>query len=115
VQAVVDEVKRLVSQPPEGKELSDAVSYMVGSFAGSVESPQAVADRLWTLERDNLPKDWWSGYLAAVAATTPEDLKNAAEALVKPDQLSIVVVGDASRVKAELEKIAPVDVITEGG
>lgn len=115
VQAVIDEARRLISQPPEGKELSDAVSYMVGSFAGSIETPQDVAERLWTLERDNLPKDWWNGYLSTVAATTAEDLKRAAEALVKPDQLTITVVGDASRVKESLEKIVPVDVITEGG
>jgi zinc protease len=115
VQAVLDEVRRLVAEPPAGKELDDAVAYMVGSFAGSLETPQDIAGRLWTLELNGLPPTWYEDYLASVAATDTEDLKRCAAELLAPDRLVIVVVGDASRVKEELEKIAPVDVVTEGG
>ena len=115
VNAVISEVKRLVAQPPEGKELDDAVSYMVGSFAGSLETPQDISARLWTLELNGLPDDWYADYLARVASTTTEDLQRCAQELLEPDRMVIVVVGDASRVKEDLEKIAPVDVVTEGG
>jgi len=113
VQAVVDEVRRLQAEPPAGKELADAVSYMAGSFAGSLETPQDVAGRLWTLELNDLPRDWWSDYLQRVTATTSADLQRAATDLLDPSRLVIVVVGDAARVKPDLENIAPVDVITE--
>ncbi len=113
VQACIDEARRLVAEPPAGKELDDAVAYMTGSFAGSLETPGDVAGRLWTLELNDLPADWWSGYLARVAGTTTDDLRACAASLLAPDRLIVVVVGDAERVKADLEKIAPVTVVSE--
>lgn len=115
VQAVIDEVARMRDEPPTEKELASAVSYIAGSFAGKLETPQAVERRLWTLELNDLPADWWTDYLQRITATSAEDVSHAARVLLDPERLLIVVVGDASEVKEELEKIAPVDVITEGG
>jgi zinc protease len=115
VQAVIDEVKRMRTEPPSEKELTSAESYLVGSFAGTLETPEAVAGRLWTLDVNGLPKTWWNDYLKKVAATTSEDVAHAADELLDPSRLIIVVVGDASQVKESLQKIAPVEVITEGG
>ncbi|HTE05905.1 MAG TPA: insulinase family protein, partial [Planctomycetota bacterium] len=115
VQAVIDEVKRMRSEPPSEKELSSAVSYLVGSFAGTLETPEAVAGRLWTLDLNGLPKGWWNEYLGKIAVTKSEDVARAADELLDPSRLIIVVVGDAASVKESLEKIAPVEVITEGG
>jgi zinc protease len=115
VQAVIDEVARMRTEPPSDKELSDAKSYLAGSFAGTLETPQAVAGRLWTLELEGLPRDWWNGYLARIVNTTSDDVAKAANELLDPERLIIVVVGDASQVKESLEKIAPVEVVTEGG
>jgi len=115
VQAVIDEVKRMRSEPPSEKELSSAVSYLVGNFPGTLETPQAVAGRLWTLDLNQLPKSYWNDYLGKIAATTSEDVTRAANELLDPSRLIIVVVGDAATVKESLAKIAPVEVITEGG
>jgi zinc protease len=115
VQAVIDEVARMRTEPPSSKELTAAVSYLTGSFPGTLETPQAVAGRLWTLEQNQLPKTWWNDYLGKIAATTSEDVARAATELLDPSRLIIVVVGDAATVKESLAKIAPVEVITEGG
>jgi zinc protease len=115
VQAVIDEVSRMRDEAPSDKELGDAVSYISGSFAGQLETPQAVADRLWALELNDLPDGWWNDYLQRISATTSEDVARAARTLLDPERLLIVVVGSADDVKEELEAIAPVEVITEGG
>ncbi len=115
VQAVIDEVARMRDEPPSAKELGDAVSYITGSFAGSLETPQAVASRLWSLRLEGLPEDWWDGYLKRIASTRAQDVSETAADLLDPERLLIVVVGDAAVVKDELERIAPVEVVTEGG
>ncbi len=115
VQAVIDEVSRMRTEPPSPKELNDAKSYLAGSFAGTLETPQAVAGRLWTLELNQLPASYWSDYLGRITTTTSDDVAQAANRLLDPKRLIIVVVGDAATVKESLEKIAPVDVVTEGG
>jgi len=113
VRALVAEIERMRDEPPSSKELSDAVSYVSGSFAGSLETPQAMADRLWTLRINNLPAGWWQDYMQRIVSTRIDDVQEAARDLLAPEKLRIVVVGDAEAVKAELEEIAPVDVISE--
>jgi len=113
VKAMIAEIERMRDEPPSEKELSDAVSYISGSFAGSLETPQAMADRLWTLQINGLPAGWWNDYMQRVVSTRIADVQEAARDLLSPDRLRIVVVGDAEAVKAELEQIAPVDVVSE--
>jgi zinc protease len=114
VRTLLGEVERMRDEAPSGKELDDALAYITGSFAGSLETPQAVAGRLWTLELDRLPKDWWTRYLDRVAGLTAQDVTAAAHDLLDPARLHVVVVGDAEAVRAELEQIAPVEVVREG-
>jgi zinc protease len=113
VRAVLDEIRRMRDVPPSDKELGDAVSYLSGSFAGSLETPQAMAERLWTLELNHLPANWWNTYMQRIVSTQVDDVQNAARDLLDPGRLHIVVVGDAEAVKADLEAIAPVEVISE--
>ncbi|MGQ0553656.1 MAG: M16 family metallopeptidase [Planctomycetota bacterium] len=115
VRAVLDEVRRMRDLAPSSEELNAAKSYLLGSFAGSLETPQAAAARLWTLRLHGLPADWWDGYLQRIAGTGAEDVAAAARTLLDPERLHIVVVGDAAVVRESLEAIAPVTVVTIGG
>ena len=114
VQAIIDEVRRMQDEPATEKELEDAKSFVAGSFAGTLETPQSVAGRLWTLDLLDLPPDYWNGYLKGIAGTSAEDLAKAANDLMDPDRLVIVVVGDASQVQESLEAIAEVTVVPAG-
>ncbi len=115
VRALVGEVKRMRDEAPTAEELESAVKYLAGSFAGSLETPQSVAGRLWSLELDELPDDYWSTYLERISSTTSEAVVAAAKQLLDPDRLLIVVVGDAQRIQEELEEIAEVELIKSGG
>lgn len=115
VRAVLDEVQRMVDEPPTERELTDAVSYLAGSFAGSLETPQSVAGRLWTLELHDLPADYWNTYLARINAASSDSVAEAAAQLLDPSRLIMVVVGDAEAVQEELEEIAEVEVIKSRG
>lgn len=115
VAALLDEVRRMREEAPSAKELEDAVSYLAGSFAGSLETPQAVAGRLWTLRLNDLPGDYWSRWLASVTSMDAEQLATAAAELLHPDDLVVVVVGDADEIQEQLEELGEVTVITDDG
>ena len=115
VRAVIDEVQRMVDEAPNAKEISEASSYLAGSFAGSLETPQAVASRLWSLQLNDLPADYWSRYLQRVSGISSEDVATAAAQLLDPDNMVVVVVGDAQKVAEDLKEIAEVEVITSDG
>lgn len=111
LQVVLDELKRMRDTEPTAEELDISRSYLTGSFAGQRETPQATVGDLWLIEYAGLPADYFSRAMAGWKKTTAADVKRVAAEQIQMDKLSIVVVGDAKKVQADLEKIAPVTVV----
>ncbi|MFO0972815.1 MAG: pitrilysin family protein [Phycisphaerae bacterium] len=111
LRVLLGEVNRIRSSPASESEVSESRSYLVGSFAGQRETPQAIVTDLWLIETCGLPRDYFSRYLDGVRKTSGDDVVQSATQLLHPDELTIVVVGEAEKLKPELEKIAPVTVV----
>jgi zinc protease len=113
VKVILGEIEKIRSEPITAEELDVTRSYILGGFAGDRETPQATVGDMWLIEREKLPKDYFRKYLSGIRDTTPEAVLQVAKMLIRPDQLTIVVVGEAKVLREELEKIAPVTVIGE--
>ncbi|MCZ6571605.1 MAG: hypothetical protein O7C98_00360, partial [Planctomycetota bacterium] len=87
-------------------------SYMVGRFAGRWETPQTILSDLWFMDSNGLSRDYFQKAIAAYNKTTAEDVQRIAKEHIDPPNMTSVVAGDASRIKADLEKIAPVEVVS---
>lgn len=111
LEAIVEEIARLQTEPPNSKELENTISYFVGSYPATRETSQQVASELWSQRVLGLPDDYPQQLLSAVSSTTAEMCLKVAQKHVTPEQLTIVVVGPARKLKEELEKIAPVTVV----
>ncbi|MBI4559460.1 MAG: insulinase family protein [Candidatus Hydrogenedentes bacterium] len=111
VQAVLEVVRGMRSTPPSESELGIAKSYLVGSFASDLETPQEAANFQWIIDYNGLPEDYLRQAFDAYKATRTEDVINVSENVIAPDQLTIIVVGAAAAVKDSLEKIAPVTLV----
>lgn len=111
VGVILREIDRMRASPPEASEVDTARNYLLGAFAGDRETPGQVVGDLWLIEYAGLPKDYLTNYLNGVKKTTAEDLHRVSNRLMRPENLAIVVVGEASAIKDDLAKIAPVTVI----
>ncbi len=111
VKVALDEIRRLQDEVPTKMELGDSKSYFAGSFVRHRETPQQVARDLWLIESQKLGDDYLERLLAKIAQTTEEDCDNLVDETLNPDKMIIVVVGDATKIKEPLEKIAPVTVV----
>jgi zinc protease len=111
VEVALDEIRRLQEEVPTEKELGGSKSYFAGSFVRTRETPQQVARDLWLIESQKLGADYLERLLAKIARTTEEDCDNLVDDTLNPDKMIIVVVGDAAKIKDQLEKIAPVTVV----
>ena len=111
VAAILEQLKALQEVAPTDEEINIARSYLVGSFAAARETPQSTVNDLWMIDYSGLPADYLNRMLDGVRKSTAADELRVAKELVHPDRLTIVIVGDAAAVKADLEKIAPVTVI----
>ncbi|MCG3177768.1 MAG: hypothetical protein BIFFINMI_00088 [Phycisphaerae bacterium] len=113
VQAALEQIDDIRTAAPAAEELDIARSYIVGSFAGSRETPGDVVRDLWMIRREGLPDDFLERYLATVKASSAAELLRVARTHIDPKRLVIVVVADAAKVKDSLEKIAPVTLLKE--
>jgi zinc protease len=111
VRVLLGEVQSALNVPPTTEELDDARSYMIGRFALSLETPQAVAGKVFDLKFYGLPDDYYESFYKQARSTGSDDVFGFAKSAIMPDKLTIVVVGNAEQVKAPLSEIAPVTVV----
>src|SRR6185295_11968040 len=86
-------------------ELASARDYLVGVFPLRFEVPAQVAAALAGLVIHELPDDELDRYRPAVAAVSAADMLDAARRLIRPSDMSVVVVGDASKVESALRDL----------
>jgi len=112
VREAVSEVERYVAHGPTEEEVASARDYLAGIFPLRLESTGQVAARVAELRVYDLPQDFWSGYRDRIRGVTPEAAAEAARAHIRPGELAITVVGDASEVVPALEALdlGPVEV-----
>lgn len=111
VKTILEELERVQKEGASESEHADSISYMVGNFPGSRETPQALVGQLWSIESEGLPADYYDNYLAAVRKVGREQPLAAAKELIDEDQLVIVVVGPAKTLEPQLRNIAEVEVV----
>jgi zinc protease len=102
----IEEIMRIVRDfldaEVEADELAIARDYLVGVFPLRFEGAAQVASALGGLVAFDLPDDELDKYRPAVSAISAGDVLEAARRNIRPDQLSVVVVGDATEVEPAL-------------
>ena len=109
------ELTRLRTDKVPAEELENAKRAIIGSFALSLEQPQALLQNVITQKIYNLPADYWDTYPQHVSAITPDDVQRVAQKYIDMDHLQVVAVGDASKTRDVLAKYGTVRVFDADG
>jgi len=104
------EFRRIREEPVPAAEMDDATRSVVANFALSLEQPTTLLNYAITRKIYNFPADYWDTYPAKISAVTAADVARVAKKYVNPDNMQVVAVGEASKIKAVLEKFGPVEV-----
>jgi zinc protease len=102
---IVDEFTRLQREPVRSAELRGAQDFMAGHFPLSIESSSAIAEQVLARLFYGQSLDDIDTYLDRVRRVTVQDVQRVARQLLRPDQLSIVLVGDAATFVDQLHRI----------
>ncbi len=102
---MVDEFARLQRTPVDARELAGARDFLAGSFPLTVETPSAIALQVLNQLFYGLDLKDLETFRDRVNAVTVEDVDRVARALLRPDRLSIVLVGDAARFVDQLKAL----------
>jgi zinc protease len=115
IQEFLYELDRIRNVKVSDKELKDAKSYICGSFQLGLETQSGLAQRLLEAKLYDLPTDYLETYTSHIMAVTPDDIRRVARKLIDFDNIVIAVVGDAKKIKQELDYFGPVDVYDASG
>jgi zinc protease len=118
VPAIVDilaELDAMRAAPPATNELHAARDYLVGVFPLRFETPPAVVGAIAGLIIHGLPLDELDRYRPAIEAVTADAVQATASSHIQPDELAVVLVGDADAILPSLEgaAIGPITVERE--
>jgi zinc protease len=91
----VEEIARLQRQRVFERELADAQAYLAGSFPLTIETPNDIATSVINAVFYELPIEEVATYRERVQAITPDDIQRVARVYIRPDRLSMVLVGNA--------------------
>ena len=98
------EIEEICNKPVTQEELTLAKNYMAGNFARSLEDPRTIARFSLNTQLYDLPADHYATYLKRLDSVSIEGVQAAAKRLLKPDNTTVLVVGDKAQVA---NKLAP--------
>lgn len=93
IEVIQDEWRKMAEEGLTEEELDKAKKYLTGAYALQFDSNAKIASGLVGLQAAGLPIDYPEKRNALVEAVTLEDVKRVAARIMKPEELSIVVVG----------------------
>src|SRR4029453_8849785 len=102
---IVDEFWRIQRERVSEFELADAKAYLTGSFPLTIETPGAIAMQVVNALFYGLPLEQLQTFRERVNAVTVDDIQRVSRELLKPDRLSVVLVGNAAAFATQLRSV----------
>jgi predicted Zn-dependent peptidase len=101
------EIDRLRREAPGAAELKGIQSYLAGLFIlRNTISPDAIIGQLHFVDSQELPRTYLTDYVPKVMAVHPADVQRLAETYLSPEKMTIVVVGDLSKIGEQIKPYA---------
>jgi zinc protease len=105
VSETLRELRGLQEAPVTAAELDDARNFLAGVFPLGLQTTDGVSGKLNTIATYGLPDDYWQDYRERLLAVSAEEVLAAARARLWPGRASVVIAGDAARIRGELEAL----------
>lgn len=103
IKEILFEIDRLAKQPPSEAELQGIKNYLVGIYVLQNVSRGGVIGQLENVNYNELPNDYLDTYVQKITAVTAKDVSDMAAKYLKTDKMTIVVVGDKSKISDQLK------------
>jgi len=114
IEVILQTMEELRETAPTEAELKTAVDRIVNGYVFNFQSADQIVSRMMLYVYGELPEDWLERYVQGVQQVTPEDIRRVFAEHLKPDEMTILVVGDPDRIgRSALESLGPVTVLDE--
>lgn len=99
------EIKRIRTELVDEEMIENAKAKFLGSFILESEDKAVSARRAISIKTNNLPADYYKNFIANINSVTKEDIKRVANKYFTDEKARIILVGKASDVLENIEKI----------
>ena len=96
---------------PTKTELATVQRYISGLYPGRLETNENISGAIADVVHYGLPETWISEYRERIAAVTVKQAAAAAQEHLFGPERCIVLVGNADKLRAKVEKYGPVTVL----
>jgi zinc protease len=113
IRELLGQLDRIRESAPEMAELREVRDFLVGVFPLRFETTGGVAGAMEPVAVYGLADDYWQTYRSNLEAVGPAEVHSAAVDLIRPDELLILAVGDASLIREAVTaaELGPLEVI----
>jgi predicted Zn-dependent peptidase len=103
IKEILFEIERLRKEPPSAEEMQGIKNYLTGIYVLQNSSRAGVIGQLEAMNYNELDKNYLDTYIQKINAVTAEDVSDMVKKYLVPDRMTIVVVGDKSKIDAQLK------------
>jgi zinc protease len=115
IEVILGTMQELRELPPTQDEVRTAVDRIVNGFVFNFSSPGQIVARMMVYMAQEYPDDWLERYLQGVQRVTAESILATFQTHLRPEDMTILVVGDPERIGREaLETLGPVTLLDVG-
>jgi predicted Zn-dependent peptidase len=107
LQEILREITRMRDEPVTAAELKGIQNYLSGIFVIQNSSREALIGQLQFVDFQGLGENYLKTYVAKVNAVTPADVQKITKQYIKPDEMTVVVVGDKTKIADQLTAFQP--------
>lgn len=111
IELILRTMSELRDAPPTAEELGTTVDRIVNGFVFNFDTPSAIVARTMYYLAQDLPEDWLERYWRGVQEVTPDDIRTVFSEHLRPDEMTILVVGDPARIREDLARLGPVTLV----
>jgi predicted Zn-dependent peptidase len=104
---IFGEIARMQKEPVSNSELKGIQNYLSGIFVIQNSSRGALIGQLQYVDFQGLGENYLKTYVANVNAVTPAEVQKMVQNYIKPEEMTIVVVGDKAKIADQLTPFEP--------
>ncbi len=109
LQLVLGELERIAREPVTEGELQKAKNFLAGVFQLRLETPESLATIVLDAVNYGFDYAYLNTYRDRILSVTAEQVQEVARKHYRPDDLAIVLVGNASAFEKEIAQLGPVE------
>jgi zinc protease len=101
------ELNRIRDEKVSAEELTDAKNFLTGVFPIRAETQEGLTNLIVSQMLYNLPDDYLQTYRDKIDEITIEDVSRVANRYITPEEIAVVIVGDAKNLLGQVKHLTP--------